>query len=275
MELWTKQHEAQLLPSMIVMFIIAIVLRLTLGKKDLKIRMIPFQILAVFIVLLEVGKQVVSLKLGYNLYHLPFHFCSLFLSMLPLMAFYRGKHFRVVTGITTAIAAAMFLLTAIYPNLIYGGGNIDACAELLKPETHVIHAGDTNYYLSRYLDFHTVAFHNVVMLIFLVIAALDLHEPETKRDVKFSMLYIVGFCVVSASMAYILKTNYANFYTCNIAPLEAVRQGVENSIGRIPAVIFYVSVLSALNLAFVYGSYWFYRLCHKLLKGKKTDKVAA
>lgn len=274
MELWTKQHQAQLLPSMILMFIIAIVLRLTLGKKDLKIRMIPFQILAVIIVLLEVGKQVVSYLRGYDLYHLPFHFCSLFLSMLPLMAFYRGKHFRTVTGITTAIAAAMFLLTSIYPNLIYGGGNIDACAELLKAETHVAHAGDTAYYLSRYLDFHTVAFHNVVMLIFLVIVALDLHEPETKRDVKFSLLYIVGFCVVSASMAYILKTNYANYYTCNIAPLEAVRQAVQDAIGRVPAVIFYVTIVSALNVLFVYGAYWFYRLCYRLLKGKTPAKAA-
>ena len=72
--------------------IVLIVLRLTLGKKDLKIRMIPFQILAVFIVLLEVGKQAVSLKLGYNPYHLPFHFCSLFLCCF-FISLAAGRHF--------------------------------------------------------------------------------------------------------------------------------------------------------------------------------------
>ena len=107
MELWTPEHTKTLLPSLAAMLVIAVVLRLTMGKKDLKIRMIPFQILACVIFLLEIGKQVVSYTRGYDLYHLPFHFCSLFIFMLPLMAFYKGKHRSVITGITAAISGAL------------------------------------------------------------------------------------------------------------------------------------------------------------------------
>lgn len=56
MQLWTPTHVQTLLPAIIVMVLIAAVLRLTLGKKDQKIRMIPFQILACLLFVLEIGK---------------------------------------------------------------------------------------------------------------------------------------------------------------------------------------------------------------------------
>lgn len=255
MELWTPEHTKTLLPSIVVMLVISAVLRLTIGKKDLKIRMIPFQILACVIFFLEVGKQWVSYNRGYDLYHLPFHFCSLFIFMLPLMAFYKGKHRSVVTGITAAISGAMFLLTAIYPNLIYSAGNIQ------------------NYF-TGYMDFHTVTFHNVVMLEFLLIIALDLHTPAPKGEMKAQILFVLGFCAVSASMAHILKTNYANFYTCNIAPLEAVRLSIQGVLGVVPTQILYVLILCVLNVLFVLMSYGFYRLVRGLLTKKKAVEVS-
>lgn len=253
MELWTQEHINTLIPALIVMVILAAALRALLGKKDWKIRVIPFQILACVIVLLEIGKQYFSLKQGYDLYHLPFHFCSLFIFMLPLMAFYRGKHRQAVTAVTSAITAAMFLLMIIYPNLIYGAWNI------------------TDYF-KGYFDFHTVTFHNVVMMEFLLIVALDLHTPAPKGEMEESVWFTVGFCVVSASMAHLLKTNYANFYSCNIAPLEAVRVSLQGSLGVIPTQILYVLIVSALNILFVMLSYWFYRLVRWLLTKKRSRK---
>ena len=255
MELWTPEHTKTLLPSIVVMLVISAVLRLTIGKKDLKIRMIPFQILACVIFLLEVGKQWVSYSRGYDLYHLPFHFCSLFIFMLPIMAFYKGKHRGTVTAITAAISGAMFLLTAIYPNLIYSAGNIQ------------------NYF-TGYMDFHTVTFHNVVMLEFLLILALDLHTPASKGEMKAQIWFVLGFCAVSASMAHLLKTNYANFYTCNIAPLEEVRLSIQGVLGVVPTQILYVLILCVLNVLFVLMSYGFYRLVRGLLTKKKAAEVS-
>ena len=165
MTLWTPTHVQTLLPAIIVMLVIAAVLRLTLGKKDRKIRMIPFQICACVLVLLEIGKQVLSLREGYDLYHLPFHFCSILIFLPAIMAFYRGKHEKTIDCITTAALAAVFIMTAAYPDLIYSAQNVKE-------------------FTTNFFSFHTVAFHNVAMLQFLLIPALELYQPEPKGDTK-------------------------------------------------------------------------------------------
>ena len=253
MELWTRQHAVTLLPALGVMLLIAVGLKLWLGKRSFQVRMIPVQIIAVLLLLLEVGKQGLSLARGYDLYHLPFHFCSLFIFMVPLMAFYRGKYQQQVFTITSALCASVFALMLIYPNLIYSGGNV-------------------NNYFEGYFDFHTVTFHNLVMLAFLLIVAMRVHTPAPKGEVKAIMWFIAGFCTVSASMAHILKTNYANYYTCNIPVLETVRLAVASAAGEVPAKLLYIAIVSGLNFAFVYGAYWLYRLCLNLTVQKEKVK---
>lgn len=252
MGLWTPEHAITLIPAIAVMLAIGIILRITIGDKPLRIRMIPFQILAVIAFLLEIGKQVVSLSRGYDLYHLPFHFCSLFIFMLPVMAFYKGKHRGAVTAITASISASLFLLMLIYPNLIYSAWNI-------------------RNFFGDYLDFHTVAFHNVAMLEFVLIIFLNLYTPERKRDIKAILVFISCFCVVSATMAQVLKTNYANYYSCNIPPLEAVRVSLQGVIGAVPTQILYVLIVSALNVLFVLMCYGICSLLSRLFK-RKTEE---
>lgn len=250
MELWSAEHIRTLLPSLGVMFLIAGVLRLALGKKSLSIRMIPFKILACIIVLLEIGKQVLSIQRGYDLYHLPFHFCSLFLFTLPAMAFYKGKHQKAVGAITSAVCGSLFLLMLIYPALIYSGDNIKE-------------------FFTNYFSFHTVAFHNIVMLAFLLIVALDLHTPAPKGETKAALFFTIGFCVISATMAQLLHTNYANYYSCNIAPLEAVRVSLQGTLGYGLTQVLYILIVSALNVVFVQLSYWTYRLLRFLVTSPK------
>ena len=255
MELWTPQHAQTLIPAVIIMIVVAVILRLTIGKKDLKIRMIPFQIFAVIIALIEIGKQIFSFQNGYDLYHLPFHFCSMFIFMFPLMAFYTGKYRQAVCQITMAISAATTLLTIIYPNLIYAPGNIE------------------NYFVG-YFDFHTVTFHNIVIMQFILIIALDLAEPVHVGGVKTVAVFTACFCVVSASMAHILQTNFNNFYVCNIAPLEAVRQAVETAVGTLAANIMYVLIVSVLDILVVQLGYWLGRSFLKWLASRKKPVTA-
>ena len=197
MVLWTPEHTKTLLPAIIGMIIISVVLRLLLIKKDVKIRMIPLQVIAVILLLLEVGKQTVSFSRGYDLYHIPLHFCSLVMFTLPFMAFYKGKYATGIRAIATAVCGATFWLTAIYPDLIYSAGNI------------------RNFFVN-YLDFHTVAFHNLVMLAFLLILALDLHTPAKKGETKGILIFLTAFCVIAAVVSQLLQTNYAGFYHCNV-----------------------------------------------------------
>lgn len=246
MGLWTKEHAVTLLPALAVMLLIAGVLRGTIGKKSLKVRMIPLQILACILVLIEIGKQVLSLLQGYDLYHLPFHFCSLFIFAMPIMAFYKGKHAEKVRAVTSALCTAVFLMMLIYPNLIYGAGNI------------------TNFF-TDYLSFHTVLFHNIVMFAFVLIVALGIHTPQPKGEQKATVLFTLCYCVVAATLAQLLKTNFNNFYTCNIPIFETARLAVEAALGSAVAQLFYVCVVTVVDILFVWGSYWFYRLMRRVI----------
>lgn len=250
MELWTKEHVLSILPGLAVMLVLGFLLRKWLGDKPRKVRMIPLQILAVFFVVLEIGKQAVSTYQGYDLYHIPLHFCSLFVFMIPLMAFYRGKHDHMVSAITSSLCLSVFLLMMVYPNLIYSAGNVQ------------------NFF-KHYLDMHTVVFHNGVLLALVLILALNLHDPQKKGEPKAVALFILGYCVVASIMAQVLKTNYNNFYTCNIPPLETLRQMVQASLGAVVAQIMYVLIVIVIDLLFVSAAYRLYRLLHRL-----TNKAA-
>ena len=161
-----------------------------------------------------------------------------------------------VRQITTAISGATTLLTLIYPCLIYSAGNITA-------------------YFTDYISFHTVTFHNIVIFICILILALDLHTPTPKGNEKPIFWFMLGFCTVSASMAHILKTNFNNFYQCNIPPLETVRQMAQDAVGYVPAQLLYVLIVSVLDLLVVCGSYRLYCLLYKLLTRKQQKKPVA
>ena len=247
MELWTLEHAKTLLPATLVMFLLALCLRLWLRKKPLPVRMIPLQISTCLLLLLEVGKQVLSIRRGYDLYHLPFHYCSLFLYIMPFMAFYRGKYRQQVNTAGTAICAAVFLLLMIYPNLIYSADNI-------------------RNYFAGYFDFHTVTYHNLVIFMLMQILLLDLHVPGEKREHGTIVAVMLIFCAVAAIMAHVLKTNYANFYSCNVPILETVRLAVAEAIGPLVAKLVYILILTVLNLAFTWGAYLLCCMGHRATK---------
>lgn len=254
MELWTAQHACTIPPALAGMLVLAVILRLVLGKKSWEIRMIPMKVLAVAIVLLEIGKQIVSFQGGYDLYSIPLHYCSLFIFMLPAFAFYRGKGYRTVGGVTAGLCASVLALMLIYPNLIYGAGNIEA-------------------YFTEFLSFHTVTFHNIVMLAFILIPALELHEPQPKGESMAVVWFMLGFCLVSSVMAQILKTNYANFYHCNIPVFEDIRLSLQTVLGAVVTQILYIAIVSALTILFTLAFYRLYRLLAKVI-GKKSPVTA-
>ena len=258
MELWEPQHVRTLLPSFIVMIILGVVLRIWLGKKSEKIRMIPLQICTIFLLVTEVIKQVKSFEGGkYDLYSLPLHFCSLFLYMLPLMCFYHGKYKQQVRAVTTMICSSLFVLMMIYPALIYGGGNID------------------NFF-NGFFSFHTVAFHTVATFTFVLIVALDLHTPKPKKDAKAIFFFMICYCLIAGIMAQVLQTNYNNFYHCNVPPLQALKEAVEPVLGYGFTQGLYVVIVSIVNLAFTQGTYQFYRLmCYLTIKIENSKLVTA
>ena len=91
MTFWTPQHIATFLPVTLIGFGIAVLLRLLIGRASLFVRLIPIQLLSIAFVWLEIEKQMTSLEVGYEYFHLPFHYCSLMLLFFPLAAFSFGK----------------------------------------------------------------------------------------------------------------------------------------------------------------------------------------
>ena len=114
------------------------------------------------------------------------------------------------------------------------------------------------------MSFHKVTFHNLVMLSAILIPALKIHEPTPKGDWKALVWFMLGFCTISATMAHLLKTNFNNFYRCNIPPLETLRQIVETACGTVPAILMYVVIVTIVDVLFVLGSYRLYLLARKL-----------
>ncbi len=237
MELWTAAHAKTLIPAVVGMLLLGILLRLWLGKKELRIRLIPLQIIACLLLLLEIGKQGVSLGRGYDLYHLPFHFCSLYIFAIPWLAFSSRKTRTVAYEVVPALGASLFLLMLIYPALIYG-------------------AWDIENFFTEYMSFHTVAFHNLVMLATVLVFMLDIQTEQTGKRTGAVIWLSVVFCIVSSSMAQLLKTNYANFYSCNIPPLEAVRTGMQSTLGYGLTQLLYILAVAVLTVLFVLLSYW-------------------
>lgn len=251
--LWSENHIKTLLPSLAVMLVLGLVLRLLLIKKSEKIRMIPFQVCAVFIAVMEVFKQVNSFRNGYDLYHIPLHFCSLFIFALPLMGFYFGKYKNEVRAITATLCASLFVLMMICPNVIYSG---DAIAGTFR----------------TFSDFHTTSFHTVVTFAFVLIVALDLHKPNPKKEMRVIWPTIAIFCAVASVMAQVLQTNFHNFLRCNLPPIEEMHLAWCEAMGYAAGHLLYVLVMIVINLVGVWICYWFYTLLAHLM-GKLPKRL--
>jgi hypothetical protein len=237
------------------MVIVSLLLRYILGSKPLRIRLIPFQVITVLLLVLELGKQINSSIGSYDLYSIPLHFCSMALFTMPVMSFYNGKHAQIVRAVTASVCGSIFLLTAIYPELIYSGACVDS-------------------YFTDFGSFHTVTFHNLVMFAFLLIPALNLHEEPGRHDVRASALFILGYSAVAAPLAQILKVNFNNFYSCNVGPLEQVRISLQAVLGYGLTQVLYVLIVVMLDVLFTIMCYWFYRLLRLVSVGRKTSAVS-
>lgn len=241
MKMWTKEHAMLLIPAFAVMIALSILLGYLLRNKEEKYRMIPIQIISVILLVLGVIKQVYYLTRpeGYDMFAIPAHFCSLALFFLPIFAFYKGKYKGNVSSFTFMCCSMLMVFMIVYPDMIYSAGNI-------------------RDYFKTYSDFHTVTFHTLVCFVFVLIIALKLYDFDTKRDMKIIPIWFTIFCIISATMAQILKTNYNSFYDCNIDAIETIRVNLISQIGWWGQLIF-VLCIYIVNIMFAFACYWIVR----------------
>ena len=246
MSLWSFEHLITVPATFAVFLIFAYLLRRLLINKPYELRMLPIKIISAIIVIIEIGKQIYSASIGYDLYHLPLHFCSIFLYALPLMAFYRGRWESAVRSTACAAMTALLIGMLIIPNVIYGADRILS-------------------FFTDYLAFHTVVFHNLVILAFILMLFLDLHQPQANRsEALFVGVFGAVFVAVSATASHVLQTNFSNFLSSTIGIVADLVDKVKEAIGSGVTNVLYTVIISALHVALLVGTYYLYGLIRKL-----------
>jgi len=234
---WTFLHLITYIPTLVVLITVAYLLRKSLINKPEKTRMIPFKIISLILVISEILKQILSFINGYSLYHLPIHVCSLFIFVIPLMAFYQGKYVNIVRSITITLCMALTFMMFIMPNVIYSDMDI-------------------NNFFNDYFSFHTVLFHNLVIFEFILILFLDLYSK--KNFTKYNNIIIFGclYCFIASLLSVSLKVNYSNFYSCSIPFLDNIRQEMITHLSRGIGQAIYSSIVFIIHIAFFNLSYY-------------------
>lgn len=237
MGLWTKEHFFLIIPSFIVFIVFAVFLGKAMKDKSEKTRYIPLQIITLILLALEFMKQGYNIKDdGYNLYALPFHYCSLFLYLLPFHSFYKGKYKNITDAISLSCLASLFLFMLVMPDVVFSAGNITG-------------------FLDDFSSFHTIVFHLLVCLYFILTLALKLYRFDEKKDLKVTAIFLAIYVIIATIMSFTLKVNFHNLYKCNLGMVEDIRLALMEVIG-IFGHILYVVVLFILTILFAFAAYF-------------------
>lgn len=256
MELWTNEHAYLLPGSFVLMACASYGLSKLLKDKPYHIKIIPIKIIGIFLIQIELMKQIYSLTRegGYSLSDLPFQFCSFFIVVIPISGFYTGTHKDEVHSITSSWCMSLLLLTCIYPNIIYGSYSI-------------------KNYFTDFRGFHTVTFHELAIFAYFIIIALRIHVPK-KICLIPQVIFAACFSIFAALMSNILKKNFANFYTCTVSPIDDVKIQLQKDYGYWGIQILYIFIVAVVHVVFVILNYFIYygtQMLVKIIIGEKDE----
>ena len=243
MGLWTITHFWAIVPAFLIFAGISALLSRVLKDKSDAAKYIPLKVIALLIVGLEIAKQAVSISRGYDLYHLPFHYCSLFLYLLPLHAFSRGKVKKFVDPVTFTTCSSLMLFLTIMPTVVYS-------------DVSILNA------FNNFFDGHSLAFHHLVCLYFFIAFAQGLFELELKRDFGLVAIFLSAYVIVATVLSYALEVNFHNLRQCNLGAGEQIRVALNDALGVFGQVI-YVFGLFVLTTLFAYLAYFLMQLIDK------------
>lgn len=255
--MWTLTHVVTLIPTLIVFVLIAFFLRIWLLKLDENKRMIPIHIITVLILVLEIIKQIRSLINGYDLSKLPLYYCSLFLFLYPMSSLCKGKNKYSVRILTMVSGLALFGVTLVMPDVIYSEGAIQNM-------------------FADFDDFHTVVFHNLVLLGTLLFLSLELYKISIKRDFVVLIIFYLTYCVIVPPISILSGENFNQFTYNTVGFVENIRLFFINSCGYSFGQSLYVLCALCTTVGFSVLMYSVFLLIDKLLNYiillKKTRK---
>ncbi len=201
---WSATNVKTLIPSVVAMILFSLWMRRLLLAKSDRIRNIPFLVIAITILVLEVFKQVLAIREGYSSYYpLPLHFSSLYLYLYPLAHFTSGRFARKMRIVSVGCSAMTAIGILVFPMTVFGNS--------------------AEAFFRDFGAFHTITYHYLLVLYFFLFIALDMHKPVTKPDLKAILIGVSLYTAIAAPISNLLKTNFNSFYSCGFPPLEAIR----------------------------------------------------
>ena len=199
---WSSSQIEVLPIALVVVIALSVIIPYLTRNKSELIRRIPLIVIASIMLILEVVKQIYNIVIGYNLWTLPFHFCSLFLYFYPLASFFKGKTAEFGKTMSFVCGTLFLLLFYIDPTSIIG----NSCDEIF----------------ATFSSFHTFTYHHLIILFYLILLISKLYHPS-----KFFFLYgaigIAIYGIVAVPLAHILNVNFCNILHNSIAILENIR----------------------------------------------------
>jgi len=236
MKYYSEFDKKILPPVLILIIIIAITFALLLRSKSKRVRSIPTLLVALALIFIEIVKQRWNVRGEFDYFCLPFHYCSLFVVVIPLGELCGNFGYRVFRPIATYMAFIVAVGTYLFPQAILGS----AC------ET----------FGESFKGTHSFIFHHLVVLYFALVLLLDLYRPRLRDIAKVGIIGII-YIAVAIPLTYILDTNYCNFLESALEELEEYRA----ANGQLA----YTAVISIfLTLGAMVGSFIYY-IVHKIL----------
>ena len=230
MTYWTPEHKAVLLPVLLVALYAALLLRILFRRAPIWVRMIPMQLLSLTLIALEMQKQSYALEIGYDNKYLPFHFCSLFLVVLPLASFYFGKGAETLRSLALTILTTVSVVTLIIPDEIFSQATIQN-------------------FETDFLSCHTVIFHCIIPIFCIMMIALDVCRPRIFRDLAVTLVAVVLYSMLAARMSERFDANFSNFLKAQVEELEEIRLEIVAEKGEELGRRIYVQMVGSVHVA--------------------------
>lgn len=191
--------------SLAVMVAVSVLLGVLLKNKSSKIKSIPFLVITIVLIALEVVKQILAIVNGYSMWTFPMHFCSTYFVWFALANFSKGKFGGAMK--TVAFVASFYLVALFYinPTSIIG----DACKNVFE----------------SFGTFHTFFFHHLVILYFMLSIALKQCKFEFKHIVYWVVSMTIYY-ITAVIFANVFDVNYMNILYSNIGFMEDLRLAI-------------------------------------------------
>ena len=197
---WTSSQKSILPLSLIIIIAITIAVTLLLKNKSHKIKNIPFIIIAVFLLVLEIIKQYLSLP-DYSLWNIPLHFCSTFMIWYSIASFFKGKISSIGYIMATLFGFLFLALFYINPGSIIGSS--------------------TDNILASYSTFHTFIYHHCIILFTLLAITLKKFNPKYSQ-IKWVIIIYSIYAAIAILFANLLQVNFTNLIESNIPFMQSL-----------------------------------------------------